>query len=51
MYNSTSYRTETMMHDVLDRMLQGRGPGALRAYGVCILLAVNILSESDTGKG
>jgi hypothetical protein len=51
MYNSTSYRTETMTHDLLDRMLQGRGPAALRASGVCILLVVNILSESDTGKG
>ena len=51
MYNSTSYRTETMTHDLLDRMLQGRGPVALRASGVCILLVVNILSESYTGKG
>jgi len=36
MYNSTSYRTETMTHDLLDRMLQGRGPAALRASGACI---------------
>jgi hypothetical protein len=32
MYNSTSYRTEPMTYDLLDRMLQGRGP-RLHSYG------------------
>ena len=47
MYNSTSYRTETMTHDLLDRMLQGRGPAALRASGACILLVAAVFVTAD----
>jgi hypothetical protein len=47
MYNSTSYRTETITHDRLDRMLQGRG--RLRTSNVYTLLVVNILSGNDKG--
>jgi hypothetical protein len=36
MYDGTSHRTETMTHDLLDRMLQGRGPVDMRSSNVCI---------------
>ena len=44
-------QAEDVMQDAYVRAYRHPDCAALRASGVCILLVVNILSESDTGKG
>lgn len=42
MYSRTSYRTKTVTHDLLDKMLQGRIAAAFRTSGVCVVLVINL---------